>query len=133
MDKWYISDNGRVAGPLNIDDVQRLIAKNSDVYGWNPSYSHWLPVIKINELKEFLPQDHSSDQVSKELIDKFVNRKRDLNKKTALINSSIELTVEKMVLFEQEINKSLMFLHFHDVCVHSFGILKKYVIYTKVE
>lgn len=105
MDKWYISDNGRVAGPLNIDDVQRLIAKNSDVYGWNPSYSHWLPVIKINELKEFLPQDHSSDQVSKKLIDKFVNRKRDLNKKTALINSSIELTVEKMVLFEQEINK----------------------------
>lgn len=105
MDKWYISDNGRVSGPLKIDDVERLIAKNSDLYGWNPTYSHWLPISKINELSKFLPEDHLSEQVSKELIDKFLNRKRDLIKKTTLINASIEKTVEKMTVFEQEIIK----------------------------
>ena len=105
MDKWYLSENGRVTGPFNIDDVQRCIAKNSDLYGWNPSYSHWLPVVKIKELSVFLPEVQSSEQVSKALIDKFVNKKQDLNKKVALINSSIGMTVEKMVQFEQEINK----------------------------
>lgn len=105
MDKWYISENGRVSGPLKIDDVERLIAKNSDLYGWNPSYSHWLPISKINELSKFLPEDHLSEQVSKELIDKFLNRKRDLIKKTTLINASIEKTVGKMTVFEQEIIK----------------------------
>jgi hypothetical protein len=105
MDKWYISANGRVTGPLNIDEIQRLIAKSSDLYGWNPSYSHWLPVTKIKDFSEFISEDQSSEQVSKELIDKFVNRKRDLNKKVALINSSIEVTIEKMALFEREISK----------------------------
>ena len=104
MDKWYISDNGRVAGPLNVNDVQRLIAKNSDLYGWNPSFSHWLPIEKIQELKGFLPEDYSSDRISKELIDRFVTKKRDLNKKTALINASIEATVQKMAIFEEEIS-----------------------------
>ena len=128
MDKWYISDNGRVAGPLNVNDVQRLIAKNSDLYGWNPSFSHWLPIEKIQELKGFLPEDYSSDRISKELIDRFVTKKRDLNKKTALINASIEATVQKMAIFEEEISnyKTLTTALSPDVQENIVPLEKKY-------
>jgi hypothetical protein len=104
MDKWYISANGRVTGPLNIEGVKRLIAKHNDLYGWNPSFSHWLPIAEIKELSVFLSKEQFSEQVSKELIQKFVNRKRDLYKKTAIIDSAIEATIEKMTHFEKEIN-----------------------------
>ena len=105
MEKWYLSDNGQVSGPFSIDDVQGLIANNSDLYGWNPSYSHWLPVIKIQEFSEFLVHEKPPEQVSKALVDKFVTKKRELKKKALLIDSSVEATLQTMSYFESEINK----------------------------
>jgi hypothetical protein len=103
MDKWYLSDNGDVNGPFNIADVETLVSKNSDLYGWNPSFNHWLPVVQINEFESFLPQDKESNKVSKDLIDKFVSKKRDLNKKINLIDNSVESTTKSLGLFEKEI------------------------------
>lgn len=105
MEKWYLSENGNVNGPFGVKDVQSLVSKNSDLYGWNPSLSYWLPVTKIQEFQEFLPADQSSSQVSKELIDKFVNKKRDLIKKTTLIDQSIQQTTKTLTLYENEINQ----------------------------
>lgn len=103
MKKWYLSEDGNVSGPFSIDDVQTRVSKNNNLYGWNPTYSHWLPVIKIPEFKAFLSEVKSQDQVSKELVDKFINKKIDLNKKTALIDSSIVSTIESISRFEKEI------------------------------
>ena len=103
MKKWYLSENGEVNGPFSIDDVKTLVLKNNELYGWNPSFSHWLPAVKIREFRTFLPEDKVSHQVSKDLIDKFVSKKKDLNKKVDLIDDSIQRTLKSMLTFEHEI------------------------------
>jgi len=103
MDKWYLSENGNVNGPFDINDVQSIVTKNSNLYGWNPSLSYWLPVSKINEFQEFVPEIKSTGQVSKELIDKFVKKKRDLNKKSTLIEQTIQSTMKALAVYEREI------------------------------
>jgi hypothetical protein len=105
MEKWYLSDNGKVNGPYNIDEIQSLVAKNNDLYGWNQSYSHWLPVVKIEEFRSFVSQEAAISQVSKELIDKFVNKKQELVKKITFIDSVVEKTSRAMTRFEDEINE----------------------------
>jgi len=105
MEKWYLSDNGKVNGPYSIDDVQPLVTKNSDLYGWNPSYSHWLPVVKIEEFKHFVSQVDATAQISKELIDKFVNKKQELVKKITFIDSVVEKTTRAIARFDDEINE----------------------------
>jgi hypothetical protein len=105
MEKWYLSDNGKVNGPYSIDEIQSLVAKNNDLYGWNPSYSHWLPVVKIEEFKGFVSQEAATAQVSKELIDKFVNKKQELVKKITFIDSVVEKTTRAIARFEDEITE----------------------------
>ena len=105
MKKWYFSDNGNVTGPFNVNEAKPLLAKNSDLYGWNPSLSQWLPVTQLLELREFVLESKPATQVSKELINKFVTKKRDLNKKVNLIDDVIKQTQTKITLFEKEIAK----------------------------
>ena len=101
MKKWYFSDNGQVSGPFNINDVSSLLAKNNELYGWNPSFSQWLPVAQIAELSEFISESKPVTQISKELIDKFVSKKRDLNKKIKLIDELIKNTKGNLYTFEE--------------------------------
>lgn len=105
MKKWYFSDNGNVTGPFSVNDAKSLLSKNSDLYGWNPTFSQWLPVIQISELSSFISESKPAAQIPKELIDKFVTKKRDLNKKINLIDDVIKKTQINMSLFEKEINK----------------------------
>ena len=103
MKKWYISENGKVSGPFNLSDIKKLVSKEKDLYGWNPSFKHWLPVSQIGEFKDFLPESTESNQISEALIEKFVSTKRDLSKKLALIDESIESTVDSMNTFDEKI------------------------------
>ena len=105
MKKWYFSDDGKVTGPYSLNDASALLAKNNELYGWNSSLSQWLPVTHISELSEFISESKPTVQVSKELIDKFVTKKRDLNKKVTLIDESIKKTQVHIETFEKEINK----------------------------
>lgn len=105
MKKWYFSENGKVSGPYSINDANSLLSKNNDLYGWNPSFSQWLPVTQIPELSELIPESKPAAQVPKELIDKFVTKKRDLNKKVTLIDEAIKNTQAHVESFEKEINK----------------------------
>lgn len=105
MKKWYFSENGKVSGPYSINDANSLLSKNNDLYGWNPSFSQWLPVTQIPELSELIPESKPAAQVPKELIDKFVTKKRDLNKKVTLIDEAIKNTQAHVETFEKEINK----------------------------
>lgn len=103
MKKWYISEDGKVSGPFNISDIKKSISKDKDLYGWNPSFKHWLPVSQIDEFKDFLPQTTKSNQISEALIEKFISTKRDLSKKLSLIDDSIESTVKSMNSFDDKI------------------------------
>lgn len=103
MKKWYISENGNVSGPFDLSDIKKLVSKEKDLYGWNPSFKHWLPVSQIGEFQDFLPESNESNQISEALIEKFVSTKRDLSKKLSLIDDSIESTVKSMNSFDDKI------------------------------
>ncbi len=105
MKKWYFSDNGQVSGPFNINDAIKLLANNNDLYGWNPSFSQWLPVTQIPELSSLTSEVKPVTQISKELIEKFVSKKRDLNKKVKLIDEMIKKSKSNLSAFEQLIIK----------------------------
>jgi|GEM_PF-1009172 len=105
MKKWYFSENGSVTGPYSISEANTLLEKNNDVYGWNPTFSQWLPVTQIPEFSELIPDSKPAAQVPKELIDRFVTKKRDLNKKIKLIDETIKNTEEHIELFDNEINQ----------------------------
>lgn len=105
MKKWYFSDNGQVSGPFNMNDVSTLLAKNSDLYGWNPSFSQWLPVAQIPEFKDLIAESKPATQISKELINTFVSKKRDLSKKIKLIDEATKRSKSKLNEFEAIIGK----------------------------
>jgi len=105
MKKWYFSDNGQVSGPFNMNDVSTLLAKNSDLYGWNPSFSQWLPVTQIPEFKGLIADSKPVTQISKELINTFVAKKRDLSKKIKLIDEATKRSKSKLNEFEAIISK----------------------------
>jgi len=105
MKKWYFSENGSVSGPYSMSEANTLLKKNNDVYGWNPTFSQWLPVTQIPEFSELIPDSKPAAQVPKELIDRFVTKKRDLNKKIKLIDETIKNSEEHIKLFDNEINQ----------------------------
>jgi len=76
MKKWYFSDNGNVTGPVSVDSATSLFANGGDLYAWNASFSQWLPVTLIPELSNIIPTTKVAAQVPKELIDKFIQKKR---------------------------------------------------------
>lgn len=133
MKKWYFSENGKVSGPYSINDASTLLSKNDDLYGWNPSFSHWLPVTKIPELSELIPESKPAAQVPKELIDKFVTKKRDLNKKVVLIDETITKTQAHVESFEKEISKYKQLTESlsSDVKGNILPLEKKYQFVTK--
>lgn len=105
MKKWYFSENGKVSGPHSIDNASAVLSNNNNMYGWTPSFSQWLPVNQIPELSELLPESKPSPQVSKILIDKFVAKRRDLNKKVTLIDNAIKERQTQIEAFEKEISQ----------------------------
>ncbi|XPF94517.1 DUF4339 domain-containing protein [Colwellia sp. RE-S-Sl-9] len=133
MKKWYFSDNGKVTGPYSLNDASSLLAKNNELYGWTSSFSQWLPVALIPELSEFISDAKPAVQVSKELIDKFVTKKRDLNKKVVLIDEKIKKTQAHINTFEKEINnyKNLTESLSSDVQDNILPLEKKYQLVTK--
>lgn len=133
MKKWYFSENGKVSGPCSINDGSSLLSKNNHLYGWNPSFSQWLPVNKIPELSELIPESKPAAQVPKELINKFVTKKRDLNKKVILIDETIKKTQAQITAFEKEISqyKSLTESLSSDMKDNILPLEKKYQLVSK--
>jgi len=104
MKKWYFSDNGNVTGPVSVDSATSLFANGGDLYAWNASFSQWLPVALIPELSNIIPTTKVAAQVPKGLIDKFIQKKKDLNKKVLLIEESLKATKNNMLQLERVIN-----------------------------
>ena len=39
MKKWYFSKNGKISGPLELDEAKVFLTKDPDFYGWYSSFS----------------------------------------------------------------------------------------------
>ena len=103
MKKWYFSKNGKISGPLDLEDARDFLTKDPDFYGWHPSFSQWRPVSCIVEFDDVVPEPVPPAQIPPELIQEFIDKKQELHDKIDLIDESIDERTTSMYELEQEI------------------------------
>ena len=104
MKKWYFSDNGKVSGPLSIQDAEAFVSKNENLYGWQPAFSQWLPVHLIPEFSEIAAPPKSGQQIPQDLIDDYLAKKKVIEEKIKFIDETVEKTAKSMQGFAAEID-----------------------------
>lgn len=103
MKKWYFSKNGKISGPLDLEDARDFLTKDPGFYGWHPSFSQWRPVSCIVEFDDVVPEPVPPAQIPPELIQEFIDKKQELHDKIDLIDESIDERTSSMYELEQEI------------------------------
>lgn len=103
MKKWYFSKNGKISGPLALDEAKDFLTKDPDFYGWHPAFSQWRPVSCIIEFTDIVPTPVPAAQIPPELIKEFVDKKQNLHDKIDNIDEKIDITTSSIYELEQEI------------------------------
>ena len=103
MKKWYFSKNGKISGPLTLDESLKFLTKDPDFYGWHPSFNQWRPVSCIAEFDDVVPTPVPPAQIPPELIQEFVDKKQSLHDKIDIIDEKIDNSSTSMYELEQEI------------------------------
>ncbi len=103
MKKWYFSKNGKISGPLDLDEASEFLVKDPDFYGWHPSFSQWRPVSNIIEFDDVVPEPVPAAQIPPELIKEFIDKKQSLHDKIDVIDESIDERTTSLYELEQEI------------------------------
>lgn len=91
MNKWYFSNNGEINGPFDLASAKKILLHNTNLYGWNPTYSQWKPVSMISEFSDVVPVAKPQAQIPKELISKFISKKRNLHDRLEVIDNDFIL------------------------------------------
>jgi len=126
MEKWFFSDNGKVSGPLTLEEAREELAKNPNVYGWNPSLNQWKPVSCIGEFADIVPPSEQALLVPKELTDKFLAKKKRLQGKLTSIEDSIKHTESTFNSFEKQIeNYKKLTANLNDDVKSAIGNIEK--------
>ena len=71
MNTWIFSKNGQVTEPLDLASAKKYVVENNDAYGWQASYTQWLPVNSINEFSALLPERKVGAQLPQKIVDEF--------------------------------------------------------------
>jgi len=103
MKKWYFSKNGKISGPLDLEEACDFLTKDPDFYGWHPSFSQWRPVSSIIEFDDVVPEPVPPAQIPPELIEEFIAKKQELHDKIDVIDENIDERTTSMYELEQEI------------------------------
>ena len=80
MNTWIFSKNGQVTEPLALAAAKEYVIANQDAYGWQSSYTQWLPVHYISEFQALLPEPENKDQIPQKIVDEFLSKEQALNK-----------------------------------------------------
>lgn len=89
MEKWFFLDNGKVVGPFELSEAQKLVSSNPYLYAWQPSYSHWTPVNQISQFTIDAKIPTPPGEVPAELIEAFVEGERQLITKLDTLDESL--------------------------------------------
>ena len=103
MKKWLFSDNGKVTGPLDFAAAKQIVSNNPNLYAWQPSYSHWMPVNCIEEFISLMTVPKPPELIPSELIEHFITKERDLVAKLDSLDKSLDFTNSSLAEFDQEI------------------------------
>ena len=96
MQKWYFSKDGKITGPLGLEEANKLIAKHPNIYAWNPSYPQWMPVANIEEFDTTHSIPAPPVDVPESLYEEFVAEERELLESLSRIESTLSSTLTSL-------------------------------------
>lgn len=111
MKKWLFSNNGEITGPLEIDAAKELVAHNDNLYAWHPSYAHWLPANCIEEFDVAVVIPPPPIELSKNFINDFTNRERELLSTLDRVNITLGGTREFLSELGRDISTDIKTTH----------------------
>ena len=103
MNTWIFSKNGQVTEPLDLASAKKYVVENNDAYGWQASYTQWLPVNSINEFSALLPERKVGAQLPQKIVDEFLSKEQALSKRLEQFNKELASGEAIAQEFEQEI------------------------------
>ncbi len=111
MDKWFLLDNGKIVGPFDLTEAQKLVASNPYLYAWQPSYTHWTPV---NQISQFTIADNIPTppvDIPEELMDAFVEGERQLISKLDNLDGQMSPITGDISKVTEELNRYQKLTH----------------------
>lgn len=103
MNTWIFSKKGQVTEPLALAEAKKYVVENQDAYGWQSSYTQWLPVHSINEFQALLPVPETSATIPQKIVDEFVSKEQALNQYLDNVNQKLADGEANALLFAEEI------------------------------
>jgi len=111
MKKWYFSDNNEVTGPLGLKESNEFIAKNPDLYAWNPSYTHWVPVSCIPEFEVMASPPPPPIEIPQGLIEGLIGEEKELISTLDRVDKTIKITADSLYEIDAEIDNHSQMAH----------------------
>ena len=103
MNTWIFSKNGVVTEPLDLVKAKKYVVENPDSYGWQSSFTQWLPVHSINEFSSLLPKQETTDIVPQKIVDEFRSKEETLGARFDDLNKELTAGELNAQNFAQEI------------------------------
>lgn len=103
MNKWYFSKDNKVTEPMDFEAAKKYVVANLDSYGWQQSYSQWLPLHCISEFASIVPPVKPLAIVPQKVVDEFNNKSQNLVDNLSKVNADISDGESTLEAFAQEI------------------------------
>ncbi len=123
MEKWFFSDNGEITGPFGLKESNELIAQNSDLYAWHPSYTHWVPVSCIDEFDTTITPPKPPLELPTDLIDNLIGEEKELITTLDRIDKTIKITSDSLYEIDAELDNYGQITH--NLTEEVKGVVKK--------
>jgi len=104
MNKWYFSKNNTITEPMDFEAAKKYVAANIDSYGWQQSFTQWLPVHCINDFAGIVPKAKPLPLVPQGVIDEFNSKSKKIIDHISTVNSDISSGEKLLQVFAQEID-----------------------------
>jgi hypothetical protein len=103
MNKWYFSQNGTVTEPMDFESAKEFVVANPNAYGWQQSYTQWLPIHCISEFADITPPFKPLAEIPQSVVDEFNGKAQNLVEKLEEVNIDIANNEQFSNEFAQEI------------------------------
>lgn len=104
MNKWYFSKDNTITEPMDFESAKKYVAANLDAYGWQQSYTQWLPVHCISDFADIIPPVKPLAVVPQGVIDEFNNKSQKIIENVTKVNTDISNGEKLLQVFAQEID-----------------------------
>ena len=104
MNKWYFSRKGSITEAMDLEAAKEFVVANPDAYGWQKSYTQWLPIHCISDFADITPPYKPLAEVPQVVVDEFNHKAQKLVSKLDEVNTDISSNEMFAQELAQEIN-----------------------------